>query len=177
MTHRQPLGALLDVLVETLPMPAAVVDARGQMVSANDRWRRAHELSSVRSARQPKRTALPGVGVTDRLILLVLERRRAGHPPGAHAKVVTPGALTAREREVATLIAEGMRNADIAASLRISTATARRHTERILRKLDVPSRSGVAAVLASGRRRHQFAHGRQISDDGTTRHRETSRNE
>ena len=55
--------------------------------------------------------------------------------------------LTARETDVAHLIANGFRNRDIAAALAVSEHTARRHTERVLRKLGVRSRAGVAGAL------------------------------
>ncbi|MFN8637142.1 MAG: tetratricopeptide repeat protein [Chloroflexota bacterium] len=53
--------------------------------------------------------------------------------------------LTRRESEVATLIARGFTNRQIAAALVISPHTAERHVERILDKLDCSSRAEVAA--------------------------------
>ncbi|HJR16272.1 MAG TPA: LuxR C-terminal-related transcriptional regulator [Gemmatimonadales bacterium] len=49
--------------------------------------------------------------------------------------------LTAREMEVATLLAQGRSNTAIAAALHISTHTARHHTQRVLAKLGVHSRA------------------------------------
>jgi DNA-binding CsgD family transcriptional regulator len=57
--------------------------------------------------------------------------------------------LTPREAEVALFLARGRRNAQIAAELRCSEHTARRHTERVLLKLGVHSRAEVAAALAA----------------------------
>ncbi|HEU0165739.1 MAG TPA: helix-turn-helix transcriptional regulator [Thermomicrobiales bacterium] len=54
--------------------------------------------------------------------------------------------LTAREREVLGLIAEGFSDRGIAESLRISPLTATTHVKRILHKLHVPSRSAAAAI-------------------------------
>lgn len=59
--------------------------------------------------------------------------------------------LTRREGDVAGLLAEGCRNEELARQLGISPHTARRHTERILVKLGVNSRSRVASVLAASR--------------------------
>jgi DNA-binding CsgD family transcriptional regulator len=57
--------------------------------------------------------------------------------------------LTPAEVGVATLLAAGRSNAELAGELVISPHTARRHTERVLRKLGVRSRAEVAArVLA-----------------------------
>lgn len=56
--------------------------------------------------------------------------------------------LSAREREVLALIAEGCTNREIAERLVISEITARNHVSHILEKLDVRRRSE-AAVLAT----------------------------
>jgi DNA-binding NarL/FixJ family response regulator len=55
--------------------------------------------------------------------------------------------LTRRELEVARLLARGKSNAVIADELRISGHTARHHTQRILSKLAVHSRSEAGAKL------------------------------
>jgi len=63
------------------------------------------------------------------------------------------GGLTAREREVADLLARGMRNREIAAVLVISPETAAVHVKHILGKLGFKSRSQVAAwVVTQGNR-------------------------
>jgi len=58
--------------------------------------------------------------------------------------------MTKREVETAQLIARGHSNREIAAALGISTNTARRHSERVLSKMDVHSRAAVAARLGAG---------------------------
>jgi DNA-binding CsgD family transcriptional regulator len=55
--------------------------------------------------------------------------------------------LTAREREVLALLADGATDRQIAAALVISPRTASIHVGNILAKLDVPNR-GAAAALA-----------------------------
>jgi DNA-binding CsgD family transcriptional regulator len=55
--------------------------------------------------------------------------------------------LTAREAEVARLLALGRSNGAIAAALGISAHTARHHTESVMAKLGVRSRAAVAARL------------------------------
>lgn len=50
------------------------------------------------------------------------------------------GAVTAREREVLTLVGRGMSNHEIAAELVISVATAKAHVARLLTKLDARDR-------------------------------------
>jgi pimeloyl-ACP methyl ester carboxylesterase/DNA-binding CsgD family transcriptional regulator len=53
--------------------------------------------------------------------------------------------LSLREREVLTLVAEGMSNPAIAARLRVSNHTVKRHVANILLKLDLPTRAAAAA--------------------------------
>lgn len=57
-----------------------------------------------------------------------------------------PGALTAREREVLALLAEGRTNEQVAAELFMSPKTASVHVSRILTKLGVGNRTEAAAV-------------------------------
>jgi DNA-binding NarL/FixJ family response regulator len=53
--------------------------------------------------------------------------------------------LSAREREVLELVAQGARNKEIAAALYISEFTVKRHVQNILEELEVPSRRAAAA--------------------------------
>src|SRR6266542_933391 len=68
-----------------------------------------------------------------------------GPAPGAHAGPALPAVLTAREREIAALIAAGYSNRAIAEELVIAPATAARHVANILAKLGFTSRAQVAA--------------------------------
>jgi DNA-binding NarL/FixJ family response regulator len=52
--------------------------------------------------------------------------------------------LSAREREVAVLIARGLSNREIAAALTITEKTAANHVDHILTKLDLHSRTQIA---------------------------------
>ena len=72
----------------------------------------------------------------------------ARRPPPREADV---RCLSPREREVLDLVAEGLSNPAIAARLGVSGHTAKRHVANILCKLDLPSRSAAAALIA---RRH-----------------------
>jgi DNA-binding NarL/FixJ family response regulator len=69
-------------------------------------------------------------------VLNRLTRRRLDDDPDA-AKI---DSLTRREREIVTLVTEGLTNKDIAERLFISEATARNHLTSILDKLDVTDR-------------------------------------
>jgi len=67
--------------------------------------------------------------------------------PGDGYAATLVATLTAREREVLALLAEGCCNGELAERLVISAATARHHVEHILRKLGVTNRAAAAAIL------------------------------
>ena len=69
--------------------------------------------------------------------VLLLEEQAAG-----------PDVLSAREREVLTLVADGLRNAEIAEALWVSPATVRKHLENIYAKLDVHTRTAAVARMS-----------------------------
>ncbi len=67
--------------------------------------------------------------------------------PSTEAAVELP--LTAREREVVTLIALGRDTAEIAAELGVSPETVRSHVRNAMAKLDVHTRAQLVAVVIS----------------------------
>jgi ATP/maltotriose-dependent transcriptional regulator MalT len=60
-----------------------------------------------------------------------------------------PAALSAREQEVAQLVAAGKRNREVAAALFVSEKTVESHLARIYDKLGVRSRAALATILAT----------------------------
>ncbi|MBX5465324.1 MAG: AAA family ATPase [Clostridia bacterium] len=69
-----------------------------------------------------------------------VELARHGLAPGRGL----PSGLTAREAEVAALVAEGLTDRQIAARLAISPRTVDRHLRNIFQKLDLPNRTALA---------------------------------
>jgi DNA-binding NarL/FixJ family response regulator len=70
--------------------------------------------------------------------------RRAASAPAPRPPGV---ALTAREREVVGLLAQGLSNKEIARRLHIEVATVKNHVHNLLEKLHVPTRAEAAALL------------------------------
>jgi DNA-binding CsgD family transcriptional regulator len=72
--------------------------------------------------------------------------------PLAHEQ---PPALTAREREVAAMVGRGLSNRQIGSELHLSERTIEKHVSKILRKLELSSRTEIAAwatqQMAQGR--------------------------
>ncbi len=80
--------------------------------------------------------------------LVLVAVQRAPEAGRSRSQLFSQFGLTPGESRVAQLLADGARNAAIAAELGISEHTARRHTERILSKLGAHSRAEAAARLA-----------------------------
>jgi DNA-binding CsgD family transcriptional regulator len=74
----------------------------------------------------------------------------AGGVAARTAAPLTADGLTAREREVAGLVAHGSSNADIARELTMSQATVKTHLTKIYAKLGVRTRTQLAVMLGAG---------------------------
>lgn len=66
-------------------------------------------------------------------------RLMLNHLAGTNGTGIDPSRLSAREREVLILIADGLSNKEIAARLDVGTRTVETHRERIMRKLKLHS--------------------------------------
>ena len=126
------LGAELAALLERLGVHAVVTDASGIVLAAADEI-----VSQLREG-----TLVPQESVSVRLcgqsFCVVLP------PGGGRAPTLD---LTPRQRVVVELIAQGLRNREIADRLGISLHTVRRHVEALLRRLNVPTRAAAAVLL------------------------------
>jgi predicted ATPase/DNA-binding CsgD family transcriptional regulator len=130
---------------------AGAADAICELVGiAGDPGRRAaleRGLSDARRALRPDRAAAAWqrgrATPPDRAVAEALTGAGAGQPPD-----VPVDPLTARERQVADLIASGLTNRQIAEALVISERTAERHVSNVMDKLDMSSRSQIAVWAA-----------------------------
>lgn len=89
-----------------------------------------------------------GRRLVDRLVQLIASNAPAGN--AAPAEPDGFGALTAREREVALLVGEGVSNKVIAQRLDITERTVKAHLNAVFTKLGVPGRLQLA-LLVTGR--------------------------
>jgi pimeloyl-ACP methyl ester carboxylesterase/DNA-binding CsgD family transcriptional regulator len=92
---------------------------------------------------------IEGIEGQFRLLAVITEQHlepiaRSGSTPSLDA-------LSKREREVLTLVADGLSNAAIAERLRLSDHTVKRHVANILLKLDLPTRAAAAAMIGRER--------------------------
>jgi DNA-binding NarL/FixJ family response regulator len=85
--------------------------------------------------------ALLAPSLTQRLIAEYVRR-----PPPSAGIPETLRDLTEREREVLVLVARGLSNEDIAATLVVSLATVKTHVNRILSKLDLRGRAQAVVI-------------------------------
>jgi non-specific serine/threonine protein kinase len=92
---------------------------------------------------------LPPAGQTDPIDAAAPPAPRSADdrpPPDAAART----ALTAREREVAALVAQGLTNRQIARALHVTAGTAANHVEHIREKLGARTKAEIAARVAAG---------------------------
>jgi DNA-binding NarL/FixJ family response regulator len=84
--------------------------------------------------------ALLAPAITRKLISQYVSR------PPHHTRTAVLDVLTNREREVVTLVAQGMSNDEIATTMVISTATAKTHVSRAMTKLQARDRAQLVVL-------------------------------
>jgi DNA-binding CsgD family transcriptional regulator len=105
-----------------------------------------------KQARDPLREALDlaeASGATPLALLARTELRKAGGR-SRRARTFGVGALTASERQVATMAADGLSNPEIAQALFVTRKTVETHLGNAYRKLDIQSRAELPRALEAG---------------------------
>jgi non-specific serine/threonine protein kinase len=82
-------------------------------------------------------------------VALALEDALPSPPPAADGPPEGAFVLSARELEVARLVADGLSNPEVAAALFVSVATVKTHVSHILQKLALDSRVQLATWVAT----------------------------
>jgi pimeloyl-ACP methyl ester carboxylesterase/DNA-binding CsgD family transcriptional regulator len=106
------------------------------------------ELVSGSGLRFVERRSEPAGDTNGGLRLFTVMVEQHLEPAVRPAKTTSLGGLSSREREVLALIADGLSNAAIADRLDLSEHTVKRHVANILLKLDLPTRTAAAALVA-----------------------------
>jgi DNA-binding NarL/FixJ family response regulator/tetratricopeptide (TPR) repeat protein len=153
-------AALSVVTFEALGNPLDAARARMAQASA---LRRAGRSADARTVLEAAEHQLADCGAARLHAECTRELRRVGRvaplrvpasgmPTARVVPVHMPSALSAREREVAKLVAQGNSNRQIAAALFISEKTVERHMSNIFGKLGISSRTSLATqvVVAGG---------------------------
>ena len=142
-TRRRQLAALLRSAEISRSQHAAIELGRTLLVLA-DVARRADHLTLAREADAERAAIVERIGPQARGLAWAEDIAAA---PGIARRSSAPiaGSLSPREREIATLIADGLSNHEIAEALVITERTAANHIQHILNKLGFHSRAQIAA--------------------------------
>jgi DNA-binding CsgD family transcriptional regulator len=135
--RKASLAAVAEAMQAHASLPLPFEWARTCLLAGEIR-RRAGEK---RPAREALEEALTVFGQVDAPLWAMRARRELGRISGRPA---ASGALTASERQVARLVAEGRSNKEVAAALSITVRTVEAHLTRIYGKLGVRSRTELA---------------------------------
>lgn len=136
------------LLWRLLPLLGRVEQARGDRAEADRAFAAAHAIVAEIAATLPE-GPIPELGIAaarEHLLAVAAGQLPAARPPTPlQAAKHAAGGLTAREREVAALIARGLSNRAIAEELVVGERTVATHVASILAKLEFASRAQIAA--------------------------------
>jgi pimeloyl-ACP methyl ester carboxylesterase/DNA-binding CsgD family transcriptional regulator len=142
----------VDDLLETISVPTLVLHRRGDRAIP---YRLGRELATripgARLTSLAGRSHFPHAGDSAAVVRAILEflgHAEAPRTPAAGSGA-TSAALTARQLQVAALVADGLTNRQIAVHLGIQERSAEGHLERIRQRLGFTSRAQVAAWWAT----------------------------
>lgn len=114
-------------------------------------WPVAPATLVIRTRSGPKRMQVPMIALRERRLFaaVLLDSGEQREAPGGAPEPDGSVSLTARQREVLTMLADGKQARAIALELHLSEMTVRNHIRAILRELDCPSQ---LAAVARARR-------------------------
>jgi DNA-binding CsgD family transcriptional regulator len=178
------LGATGEVELITPPARELIAALRSPVVTDSEETPptvllalAAHARRSAREASpQPGAVAVPSAigwitlhaslpeGGADGSVAIVLER--VASEPATALRLETHG-VTEREREVAVLLAQGLTNPDIAATLVLSPYTVQDHIKSLFEKTGVNSRQELVARIFLDDYMPQLARGSALTSSGT----------
>jgi two-component system nitrate/nitrite response regulator NarL len=143
----------IDLAIIAHDLPGGAIAAGSAVIAARPQARFLVYAAQPSPAQARALIAAGAAGVADvaegsaALLKLIAATDRVGAPPGKPAA----GALTAREREIVALLAQGHTNARIAALTGLSEHTVRAHLRNIARKLGARNRAQtVTTAIQSG---------------------------
>ncbi len=147
MLRDEPESILVEAALSVLVQDVRALAFPRRLQAPGPPPRAEREIPTARGRYTLRATLVPaGALVTDACLVVTVALAAAPRLPEPDALRERFG-MTKREAEVATLIAAGLPNDAIADRLFIAPGTARRHTEGVLAKLGVGSRTAVAARL------------------------------
>ena len=135
-------------LPDTIIVMLTVYDENEKLYEAIRNGAQGYLLKSIRSAEMLHllRGAVRGeAAITAALAGRLLEEFRRVSQREANSPTDSPVALTAREQEVLSLVAEGATNKEIAQQLHLSMHTVKSHMRKILAKLHLEGRHEAAS--------------------------------
>jgi predicted ATPase/class 3 adenylate cyclase/DNA-binding CsgD family transcriptional regulator len=141
------VGGRLEPALRILAAVDALRAAAGAPPTLADRTEYDRTLEALRAGLSPEAFARAWqAGAALEPAEAVLLALQASESPAAQSRVRTPrpSGLTAREEEVASLVARGLSNREIASTLSIAERTAVSHIEHIMNKLSLHSRAQIA---------------------------------
>jgi DNA-binding NarL/FixJ family response regulator len=139
---------LLREAIEVLAGPDTRLERARAMTDLGALLRRSNRRVEARQVLRQAIETAHHLGATSLAGWAETELRATGAKP---RRVLLSGleALTASERRIAELAAEGLTNREIAQALFVSSRTVEGHLTHVFYKLNVKDRNGLAAALAS----------------------------
>jgi DNA-binding CsgD family transcriptional regulator len=141
-------GELLREAALTLDAAGAALESARAIIDLGALLRRANRRADARELLREGLDIAHRGGAVALADQAETELRAAGAKP-RRARLTGLDALTASERRVAELAAQGMTNREIAQALFVTTRTVEGHLTRTFQKLDVRSREDLPGVLVS----------------------------